>query len=262
MTPDVYTRNMSTPSQIAVEVRGVAKRFGPKVVYEQLDLAVRRGETLTVLGPSGSGKSVLLKMIVGLLRPDDGQILVGPDDVATLDEERLRRLRKKLGMLFQGAALFDSLTVGGNVAYGLHEHYRWSDAEVAARVAECLSWVGLPGIESMSPADLSGGMKKRVGLARALAPGPEIMLYDEPTTGLDPANTRRINELIVSLRARLGVTSIVITHDIAVAYAVSDRLALIRDRRIALVAEAGAAEASPPPLLSQFVRGEQEEGQP
>ena len=155
-------------------------------------------------------------------------------------------------MLFQGAALFDSMTVGENVAYGLREHFRWPEAKVRARVAECLEWVGLPGIEAMQPADLSGGMKKRVGLARALAPGPEVILYDEPTTGLDPANTRRINELIGSLQERLGVTSIVITHDMAarsrwpIAWRCSTRgkIALRRRRR-------GRRRASPPELSSR-----------
>jgi phospholipid/cholesterol/gamma-HCH transport system ATP-binding protein len=149
------------------------------------------------------------------------------------------------------------MSVGENVAYGVREHFDWDDERVAARVAECLAWVGLPGIEAMRPADLSGGMKKRVGLARALAPGPEVILYDEPTTGLDPTNTRRINELIVSLQERLGVTSIVITHDIASALAVSDRLALVRDKKIALVVDEEVAESSPPEALARFMQGEE-----
>jgi phospholipid/cholesterol/gamma-HCH transport system ATP-binding protein len=253
---------MSRDPTLAVELRGVCKRFGPQIVYEGLDLQVRRGETLTVLGPSGSGKSVLLKMLIGLIRPDAGEILIDDVDVPRLDERELRRLRRKVGMLFQGAALFDSMTVGDNVAYGLREHYRWDEQRIAARVAECLDWVGLPGTASMSPADLSGGMKTRVGLARALAPGPEIMLYDEPTTGLDPANLRRIDELIVSLQTRLHMTSIVITHDIASAFAVSDRIALIRDHRIPLVTEASLARQSAPPELETFVRGDEQEAHP
>ena len=160
-------------------------------------------------------------------------------------------------MLFQGAALFDSMSVDENVAYGLYEHFAWPEDKVRARVAECLEAVGLPGIEAMRPADLSGGMRKRVGLARALAPGPEIILYDEPTTGLDPANTRRINELIASLQDKLGVTSIVITHDMTSALAVADRVALLSDRKIALVVEGAEAEASPPPELERFMRGEE-----
>jgi phospholipid/cholesterol/gamma-HCH transport system ATP-binding protein len=246
---------------VAVALEKVQKRFGQKSIYESLDLTVRRGETLTVLGPSGVGKSVLLKLIIGLYRPDAGRVLVDGTDVAALDEAALREVRRKVGMLFQGAALFDSMTVGDNIAYGLYEHYRWPEEKVRARVAECLEWVGLPDAEATRPADLSGGMKKRVGLARALAPGPEVILYDEPTTGLDPANTRRINELIVSLKKRLGVTSIVITHDIAVARQVSDRLALLAGGRIALTVDAAEAEKSPAPALERFMHGEQDHDQ-
>lgn len=244
---------------IAVALRGVQKQFGDKVVFRGVDLTVRRGETLTVAGPSGVGKSVMLKLIIGLLRADAGQILVDGQDVSTLDEEGFREVRRKVGMLFQGSALFDSLSVGDNIAYGLYEHYRLSDDDVRARVAECLAWVGLPGIEAMRPADLSGGMKKRVGLARALAPGPEVILYDEPTTGLDPTNTRRINELIASLRQRLGVTSIVITHDMESALAVSDRVALLSRGRIVLTVDADEARRAPPPALQRFMQGEDDE---
>ena len=244
---------------IAVALHGVQKQFGDKTVFRSVDLEVRRGEALTVLGPSGVGKSVMLKLIIGLLHADGGQILVDGQDVTQLDERGFVEVRRKVGMLFQGAALFDSLSVGDNVAYGLYEHYHLSDDEVRARVAECLGWVGLPGIEQMRPADLSGGMKKRVGLARALAPGPEVILYDEPTTGLDPTNTRRINELIVSLKQRLGVTSIVITHDMESALAVSDRVALLSRGRIVLTTDAGEARRAPPPPLQRFMLGEDDE---
>src|SRR6185369_16655121 len=186
---------------------------------------------------------------------DAGHIVVGGVDVTRLDEAELREVRRKVGMLFQGSALFDSLSVGENVAYGLHEHYRWPEDKVRARVAECLEAVGLPGSEALRPADLSGGMKKRVGLARALAPGPVIILYDEPTTGLDPSNTRRINELIASLQQKLGVTSIVITHDMASALAVADRVALLDERKIELVVDRATAESAPPPELERFMRG-------
>jgi phospholipid/cholesterol/gamma-HCH transport system ATP-binding protein len=244
-------------NEVAVELTGIHKRFGDKVIYRGLDLSVERGETLTVLGPSGVGKSVMLRLLVGLHQPDSGRVLVDGSDVATLDRQGLRGLRRKVAMLFQGAALFDSMTVGENVAYGLREHFRWPVDKMKARVAECLEWVGLPGIEAMRPADLSGGMKKRVGLARALAPGPEVILYDEPTTGLDPANTRRVNELIVSLQERLGVTSVVITHDMHAALAVADRIALLEGGRIALIVEAKDAEQAPPPQLERFMRGEE-----
>jgi phospholipid/cholesterol/gamma-HCH transport system ATP-binding protein len=245
---------------LVVELEGVRKRFGAQIVYHSLDLTVRRGETLCVLGPSGVGKSVMLKLLIGLHRADAGRVLVEGVDVGTLDDVGLRRLRRRVGMLFQGSALFDSISVGENVAYGLEEHFLWSARQVRARVAECLSWVGLPGIEAMRPADLSGGMKKRVGLARALATGPEIILYDEPTTGLDPMNTRRINELIVALRRRLGATSIVITHDIDVALAVADRVALLDGGRIVLSVDADKARRQPPLPLARFMRGEEGDG--
>ncbi len=250
---------MAEPTEIAIELRGIQKRFGALEVFRALDLSLLRGETMTVLGPSGAGKSVMLKLVIGLHHADAGQIIVEGVDVTHLTERSpaLREVRRRVGMVFQGAALFDSLSVGENVAYGLHEHYRWPPERVAARVAECLAWVGLPGIEAMRPADLSGGMKKRVGLARALAPGPEVILYDEPTTGLDPANARRVDELIVGLRERLGVTSIVITHDIGSALAVSDRVALLSRGRIALTVARDVAAESPPPLLERFIRGEE-----
>ena len=242
--------------ETAVELVGVKKAFGEQRIYDALDLEVRRGETMAVIGPSGAGKSVLLKLIIGLQRADAGRIVVGGVDVTRLDERALRDVRRKAAMLFQGAALFDSMSVGDNVAYGLLEHFTWPEDQVRARVAECLEAVGLPGSEATWPADLSGGMKKRVALARALAPGPEIILYDEPTTGLDPANTRRINELINSLQEKLGVTSIVITHDMASALAVADRLALLSARKISLVVDGQQAESSPPPELERFMHGE------
>ncbi len=238
-----------------IEMHDVCKAFGEQQVYDGLELTVRRGETLAVLGPSGTGKSVLLKLLMGLYKPDRGAIFVDGVDVVPLSERKLRELRKKIGMLFQGAALFDSMTVGENVAYGLHEHFDWPDAKVRARVAECLEWVGLPGVEKRAPSELSGGMKKRVGLARALAPGPQLILYDEPTTGLDPSNTRRINELIVDLKKRLSVTSIVITHDIESALAVADRIALLAAHRIDLIVDTEQAKRTPPPELESFMQG-------
>jgi phospholipid/cholesterol/gamma-HCH transport system ATP-binding protein len=247
--------NTST-NEIALELKGVRKSFGAKRIYDDMDLTVYRGETLTVLGPSGSGKSVLLKLIIGLEKPDGGQILIDGVNTAPLKERELRDVRRKVGMLFQGAALFDSMTVGENVAYGLQEHFNWPDEKIAARVSECLEWVGLPHIEAREPSSLSGGMKKRVGLARALAPGPEVILYDEPTTGLDPANSRRINELIVSLQKRLKVTSLVITHDIESAFHVSNRIGLVKDHKITSVTDTEEAKKQPPEDLEAFLEGE------
>jgi phospholipid/cholesterol/gamma-HCH transport system ATP-binding protein len=238
---------------------GVKKAFGAKVIYSGLNLEITRGETITVMGPSGSGKSVMLKMLIGLIHADAGEILFDGQDLVKASDEQLTEVRRRIAYLFQGAALFDSLNVAENVAYGLREQF-WntmSNDEIMSRVEQSLELVGLPGIGDMRPSDLSGGMKKRVGLARALAPGPEIILYDEPTTGLDPTNTRRINELITSLQEKLGVTSIVITHDISSALAVCDRVALVRARKIALVVDEQEAESSPPAELAQFMQGEE-----
>ncbi len=244
----------------AIELRSVDKAFGHTVVYRNLDLTVRRGETMAVMGPSGSGKSVLLRLVTGLVRPDAGMVLVGGEDIVPLDEHALRPVRRKLGLVFQGAALFDSLTVAQNVAWGLREHYRWPPELLRKRVAECLERVGLPGTEHLMPAELSGGMKKRVGIARALAPGPEVFLYDEPTTGLDPANTRRVCELIQGLQAELHVTSVVITHDIHSAVSVSQRIGLVEQRRIGLVVDVETALRAPPPALEAFMQGTSREG--
>jgi phospholipid/cholesterol/gamma-HCH transport system ATP-binding protein len=215
----------------------VRKSFGPKVVYADLCLDIHRGETITIMGASGSGKSVLLKMLIGLMTADGGEILFDGRDVTTMEERELTDVRRKIAYLFQGAALFDSLTVGENVAYGLREQFwnRMTRADIEARVERSLELVGLPGVASMRPSDLSGGMKKRVGLARTLALEPEVILYDEPTTGLDPINTARINHLIRGIQRSLKLTSVVVTHDMGTAFNVSDRLAMIGKGRMLLV---------------------------
>lgn len=219
-------------SEDFVKFTHVTKAFGPKRIYEDLSLTIKRGETLTLLGGSGTGKSVMLKMLIGLLKPDAGQIEVDGQDVSGFSESEFLPVRKRIAMLFQGAALFDSISVGENVAYPLREHFTLSEEEIKARVAEKLKLVGLEGAEETRPSDLSGGMKKRVGLARAIAADPEMILYDEPTTGLDPLNTRRINDLILSIQERLHVTSLVVTHDMPSAFMVSDRLAMLSGGRI------------------------------
>jgi phospholipid/cholesterol/gamma-HCH transport system ATP-binding protein len=216
------------------------KAFGPKKIYEGLDLEVRQGETLTIIGGSGSGKSVLLKCLIGLMYPDAGQVLLHGENVAQKDEKALREVRKRVSMVFQGAALFDSLSVGENIAYPLNEHLKLSTAELNERVAKNLKMVNLAGIEHMRPSDLSGGMRKRVGLARAIAIEPEIILYDEPSTGLDPISTRVIDELILSMKEKLGCTQIVVTHDMDSAFRVSDRMAMLAHRKI--VAQGTVAE--------------------
>jgi len=225
-----------TSPEPLVRFRHVRKAFGPKVIFTDLTLDLFRGETVTIMGGSGSGKSVMLKMLIGLLTADGGEILFDGQDVVKMNDEELSNVRRRVAYLFQGAALFDSLTVGENVAYGLREQFwdKMSQDEISARVAQSLELVGLPGIQPMRPSDLSGGMKKRVGLARTLALQPEVILYDEPTTGLDPVNTARINHLINGIQRALKLTSVVVTHDMGTAFAVSDRLAMIGRGRILL----------------------------
>jgi phospholipid/cholesterol/gamma-HCH transport system ATP-binding protein len=245
------------PGQTFIRFQAVRKSFGPKVIYTDLNLEVRRGETLTVLGASGSGKSVMLKMLIGLIPVSGGSILFDGEDVTTMKEAELVEVRRRIAYLFQGAALFDSMTVGENVGYGLREQFwqRMSDDELEERVANALQMVGLPGIENMRPSDLSGGMKKRVGLARTLALQPEVLLYDEPTTGLDPINIARINHMITGIREAIGMTSIVVTHDMTTAFHVSDRLAMVRQGRIALVGTPDDFRHTDDTYVRDFIEG-------
>ena len=238
-----------------IQIRGLTKQLGSKRVLDGLDLDIPKGETLVVLGPSGTGKSVLLKHIIGLMGPDRGSIEIDGENIVGMKEPEMNNVRKRFGMLFQGAALFDSLSVGENIALPLREHTRLSDAEVRKRVAERLEWVGLKGVEDMKPSSLSGGMKKRVGLARAIAMDPAYILYDEPTTGLDPINSDVINQLIRSLQARIGVTSVVVTHDLHSAWKVGDRLALLHEGRVQFTGTPAEATASRDLLVQQFIQG-------
>jgi phospholipid/cholesterol/gamma-HCH transport system ATP-binding protein len=240
-----------------IRFRNVRKAFGPKRIYSGLTLDIMRGETITVMGASGSGKSVMLKMLIGLLKPDAGEILFEGKDVATMSDDQLTEVRRRIAYLFQGAALFDSLSVGENVAYGLREQFwdKMSNEEILARVEQSLALVGLPGIESMRPSDLSGGMKKRVGLARTLALQPAVILYDEPTTGLDPINTARINHLIVAIQRTLKLTSVVVTHDMGTAFTVSDRLAMIGKGRVLLVGTKEDFKRTTNPAVRDFIEG-------
>jgi len=243
-----------------VELRGLHKSFGANEVLRGVDLAVHPGEVLTILGGSGSGKSVMLKHMIGLLRGDAGQVLVQDRDVTQLRESEWVEVRRSFGYVFQGAALFDSLSVYDNIAYPLREHRRWREDRVASRVAECLDAVGLAGIEPRMPAELSGGMRKRVGVARAIALEPKVILYDEPTTGLDPANARRIGRLIESLQDRLDVTSVVVTHDLAVCFSISQRVVLLEKGKI--VASGGVEEMrnSQHPAVKEFLGVEEVHG--
>jgi len=241
-----------------IQLRGVSKRLGSKQVLDGLDLEIPTGITTVILGRSGTGKSVLLKHIIGLMKPDEGSIEIEGEDIAHMDEAELNRVRKRFGMLFQGAALFDSLTVGENVALPMREHLKLPEAEIRRRVAERLSWVGLQGVEDMKPASLSGGMKKRVGLARAVAIDPAYILYDEPTTGLDPIMSDVINELIRSIQKRTGVTSVVVTHDLHSAWKVGDRLALLHEGRVQFTGTPAEAQATNDLLVRQFIEGRSE----
>lgn len=238
-----------------IRIRGLAKRLGGKQVLDSVDLDIPSGETVVVIGRSGTGKSVLLKHIVALMIPDSGSIEVDGENIVGMKEVDLNRVRQRFGMLFQGAALFDSLTVGENVGLSLREHRRMSDGEIRQRVAERLEWVGLEGVENQKPASLSGGMRKRVGLARAIAMDPQYILYDEPTTGLDPIMADVIDRLIRAMQKRLGVTSVVVTHDLASAYKVGDRIAMLDDGRIVFEGTPEETRAARDPLVKQFIEG-------
>ncbi len=236
-----------------IEIRDLHKRFDQLVVLDGVDLDIQTGESMVVLGRSGSGKSVLLKHIIGLMAPDRGTVKVDGNVVADLGYSGLADLRKRFGMLFQMAALFDSMTVGENVGLALKEHTKLSRQEIAKVVAEKLALVGLDGLESKKPADLSGGMRKRVGLARAIAMNPDYILYDEPTTGLDPVTAQQINELIRELQQKLNVTSIVVTHDLHSAYYVGDRLCLLFEGKIYFDGTPAEIQESTNPVVKQFI---------
>jgi phospholipid/cholesterol/gamma-HCH transport system ATP-binding protein len=236
-----------------IRYAGVRKSFGSKEVLRGVDLDIHPGETVVVLGGSGTGKSVLLKHTIGLLRPDEGRVLVEDEEVSTLSEDGLRSVRKKVAMVFQAGALFDSMDVHENVAYALREHTDKDEAAISDRVSEVLEQVELEGVERLMPVELSGGMRKRVALARAIALGPRALLYDEPTTGLDPITAEAINQLIRSMQKRLHVTSIVVTHDILSTRVVADRIAWLKDGRMGFIGTLPEAMASGHPELRHFL---------
>jgi len=224
-----------TTNEPVIEVRDLWKSFGDQEVLRGINLTVLDGQTMVVLGPSGCGKSVLLKHVIGLMKPDRGSILVEGNELTELDARELKDLRMRFGMVFQGAALFDSMTVGENVGLPLKEHRGIEGDELADLVEEKLGMVGLAGVSHLQPSELSGGMKKRVALARAIALDPDIVLYDEPTTGLDPIMAEQINELIRALQRKIHATSIVVTHDLHSAKFTGDKIALMHEGRIELV---------------------------
>jgi len=247
-----------------IEVNDLWKSFGRHEVLRGVDLDVVHGETLVVLGPSGCGKSVLLKHIIGLMMPDRGHVLFEGRDITAMEGIELSQMRTRFGMVFQGAALFDSMTVGGNVALPLVEHRGMAGSELASVVEEKLSLVGLEGTAALQPAELSGGMKKRVALARAVALEPDVILYDEPTTGLDPVMAEQINELIRSLQRKVNATSIVVTHDLHSACFTGDRIALMAEGKIAFVGTTEELKTSSNEHVRSFVargRGRQPNGE-
>jgi phospholipid/cholesterol/gamma-HCH transport system ATP-binding protein len=235
------------------EVRGLKKAFGRNVVLDGLDLDIYEGEVVTIIGESGSGKSVLLKAMMGLVEVDGGTIRFDGQEVTGQTEREWVRTRRRIGMLFQESALFDSLDVFENVGYALREQTSMTDEEIARRVAETLSLVALPGIEAMAPSDLSGGMRKRVALARAVAVRPEVVFYDEPAEGLDPINVTRVNRLLLGLQESLNVTSVVVTHNLKAAFAISDRLALIHDGEVVVTGAPETFIDSDNPVVREFI---------
>jgi phospholipid/cholesterol/gamma-HCH transport system ATP-binding protein len=238
-----------------IEARDLHKSFGAHRVLEGVTFRIQRGESVAIIGRSGCGKSVLLKHLIGLIRPDAGQVLIEGEDIAGMNERQLLRVRRKFGMLFQGAALFDSLTVAENVAFALRRDGRLSAAETEQRVAEALEMVELPGVQGRKPAELSGGMRKRVGLARALAYRPEIVLYDEPTTGLDPVVADSIDQLMLRLCEHLSVTSVVVTHDMRTVRRVSRRALMLHGGRIHASGTPEEIFDSADPVVRHFVQG-------
>lgn len=238
-----------------IQIQGIHKWFGPHHVLKGVDLTIREGETIVIIGRSGCGKSVLLKHIMAILEPDEGDIKIDGRSMFAMSPVEQDQFRLQLGMLFQGAALFDSLTVRGNVGFSLYEHTRLAEDVISQRVREKLRLVGLAGVEDLMPASLSGGMKKRVGLARAICNEPKIILYDEPTTGLDPINADAINDLILRMQEQLKVISIVVTHDMTSAYKVADRIAMLYDGKIIGIGTPEEIKNSKDPVIQQFITG-------
>jgi len=241
-----------------IRIVDLNKSFGQNRVLCGVSLTVEKGETMVVIGQSGSGKSVLIKHLIGLLKPDSGEIFVDGTEITRLNEYALQRLTKKFGMLFQGAALFDSMTVAENVSFGLERQTSYAQEKIRELVTESLARVGLRGVEGMMPHELSGGMKKRVGLARAIAYRPEIMLYDEPSTGLDPIRADSINDMINMLKKEMGVTSVVITHDMVSANKIADRIAMLYKGVIIEVGTPEEISHSENEIIQQFIHGHAE----
>jgi len=238
-----------------IEIINLSKSFTRSKVLDNLNLIINSGERIVIIGRSGCGKSVLLKHIIGLIKPDMGQVIIDGNDVTRLEENEMDKIRLSFGMLFQGAALFDSMTVGENVGFTLREHTDAPEKDVRKKVADSLELVGLKGIEKLMPSELSGGMKKRVGLARAICNNPKIILYDEPTTGLDPIMADAINDLIIDLNNKLNVTSIVVTHDMVSAFKIADRIAMLYNGKIITIGAPDEIKNTKDPVVKQFITG-------
>jgi phospholipid/cholesterol/gamma-HCH transport system ATP-binding protein len=238
-----------------IEVRNLNKSFDDHMVLDGINLRIENGESVAIVGRSGGGKSVLLKHLIALLKPDAGEVLIDGENIVPMDERQLLRVRRKFGMVFQGAALFDSMTVAENVSFGLRRHEHLTEAEIARHVAEALDVVDLPGTEKKKPAELSGGMRKRVGLARAIVYEPQIVLYDEPTTGLDPIVSDSIDKLIMHSHSRLKITTVVVTHDMRTARRVGQRVMMLHDKKLYVTGAPEEFFASQDPVVRQFVDG-------
>ena len=242
-------------NDVMISLRQLTIAFGSKVVLDELDLDVYKGETLAVIGPSGSGKSTVIKVLTGLLAPTSGSVQIEGQETSGFDDDAWDELRCHMGVVFQYSALFDFLSVGENVAFGLRQHFKLPEADVQSRVAALLEMVGMPGTQSMMPAELSGGMKKRVGLARALAMQPQVVFYDEPTSGLDPVMTMTISRLIRKTQQALGVTSVLVTHDMESAYFAADRIAMLYKGKIVQMGTPDEIKRSRNPIVHAFVNG-------
>lgn len=241
-----------------ITIRALHYRIDGREILTDVNLHVRGGDTVTIMGISGSGKTTLLKIMSGLLRPDAGQVILDQTDITTLSEEELNRVRHRLGVVFQYGALFDSMTVYENIAFSLMRRTQLGRSEIDEIVAEKLDLVGLPGTESLLPAQLSGGMRKRVGLARAIAMNPELLFYDEPTSGLDPVMTKVVGNLVTDMRDKLGVTSVVVSHDIKSIFSISDRIAMLHDGTIIAYGTPDEIRASDDERVQQFIQGRAE----
>ncbi len=242
-----------------IESKGITKSFGAKRVLNGVDLTIPTGESLIIIGQSGCGKSVFLKHLIALLDPDAGEILVDGERISNALRADVYRIRKKFGVLFQSAALFDSMTVGENISLGLIEHTKMPIKEVTKRVAKCLELVSLSGIEKLKPSELSGGMRKRVGLARAIAMEPQYILYDEPTTGLDPITADSINDLIISLNEELNVTTIAVTHDMVSAFKIANRIVMLHDGQVVFSGTPEETKTTKVGIVRRFIEGESED---